>query len=101
VGVSTQGHKGTDIREGGEIPILIGLQNRHHAASFRTQAGEKFGGHALPIHDHACDLAMLRVLFIARQECGDSSGKMLVAARGGHKQRMTLLVMQQQERSAA
>jgi hypothetical protein len=44
---------------------------------------------------------MLRVLFIARQECGDSSGKMLVAARGGHKQRMTLLVMQQQERSAA
>ena len=40
-------------------------------------------------------------LFIPLQKCGDSRCQMLIAAMGGHEQRMALLVMQHQERSAA
>ncbi len=44
---------------------------------------------------------MLCVLFIARQECGDARSEMLIAAMSGHKQGMTVPVVQQEERSAA
>ena len=44
---------------------------------------------------------MLRVLFIARQECGEARSKMLVPSVGGDEQGMTVLVVEQQERSAA
>src|SRR6266702_5458916 len=65
------------------------------------QAGEEFGRHALPVHDEPCDAGVLHLLLIARQEYGHSHREMLVPAMGGHTQGMALLVVQQQERSAA
>src|SRR5260370_2946406 len=65
------------------------------------QTGEEFGGHALPIYDHSCDLTVIRVLLIARQECGDARSEMLVPSMGGDEQRMAVLVVEQQERSAS
>ncbi len=41
------------------------------------------------------------MLFIPLQKCGNAHGEMLVTAMGGHEQGMALLVVQQQERSAA
>src|SRR6266516_1880727 len=72
VGICAQWHKRTHFGEGREIPILIGLQDRHDAASFRVQAGEKFGGHTFPVHDHLCDPTVPCALFIARKERRDS-----------------------------
>lgn len=63
-------------------------------ASLRMQAGEKFGGHALPIHNHSCNLAALCVLFIPLQKCGDAYSKMLISSMSGDKQRMALLIVQ-------
>src|SRR5258708_8892637 len=65
------------------------------------QASEEFSGHALPIHDHSCDLTVLRVLFIARQECGDAHCEMLVPSMSGDEEGMAVLVVEQQQRSAA
>jgi hypothetical protein len=94
VGIYAQRHKHTHLGEGGEIPILIGLQDRDYMASLRMQAGEKFGSHALPIHDYSCNLAALCVLFIPLQKCGDAHGEMLISSMSGDKQRMALLVVQ-------
>jgi hypothetical protein len=41
------------------------------------------------------------MLFIARQESGDTCGEMLVATMGSDEEGMTVLVVQQQEGSAA
>jgi hypothetical protein len=41
------------------------------------------------------------VLFIPREICGDAHGEMLISSMGSDKQRMALLVVQQQERSTA
>jgi hypothetical protein len=41
------------------------------------------------------------VLLIPLQKCGDAHGEMLVSAMGSGEEGMTMLVMEQQERSAA
>ncbi len=78
--IPVQGHKGSDVGEGGKIPVLIGLQDGDHAASLRMQAGKGFGDHTLAVHDHSRDLFVPRVLFIPLQKCGEAHSKMLVAA---------------------
>src|SRR6266567_651243 len=97
VGIRAQGHKGPHLGEGGEVAILIGLQDRDDAAPFLVQAGEKFGGHPLPIHNHACHLTGLDALLIACQERRNSCGEMLVSPMGGDEKRMAVLVVQQEE----
>ena len=100
VGIPAQGYKGSYARKRGEIPILIGLQDRDHMASLRVYPREKHGGHALSNHNHPGDLAVSRVLFIPFQKYGDAHGEMLVSAMGGNAQGMAVLVVQQQERAA-
>jgi hypothetical protein len=70
-------------------------------ASLSMELRKEFGGHALAVHNHARDLTVPCVLFILLQKCGNTQGEMLVPAMGGDKQRMALLVVQQQERPAA
>ena len=51
-----------------------------------------------PIHDHSCDLTVLRVLLIARQECRNARSEMLVPSMGGDEQGMAVLVVERQDR---
>lgn len=98
--VCAERYKGAHFGEGREISILIGLQDRDHVASIGVQARQEFGGHALAIHNHPCDLAVSRMLFIPLQKCGNARCQMLIATMGSGEERMTVLVMQQKERSA-
>ena len=101
VDILAQGYKSSYVGKRGKIPVLICLQDGDHMASLSMQSGEELGGHTLTVHDHSRDLAVSRVLFILLQKCGDAHSEMLVSAVGGHEQGMALLVMPQQERSAA
>ncbi len=92
--------KGPHIGERGQIAILIGLQDRDHDAPFRVQQRRECGGHTFPIHNHPCDVAGLHVLLIVLQERGDACGEVLVSPMGRDKERMALLVVQQQQGSA-
>ncbi len=92
--IRTQGHTGTHLEERGEIPILIGLQDRHHMTPLLMQVGEKFGGHALSIHDHSCDVAVSGVLLITCQQRRNSCSEMLVSPMGGDEKGMALLIVQ-------
>ena len=92
--VCAERHKGSHVGKGREISILIRLQDRDHAAPLGVQARQEFGGHALPVHDHSCDLGVPHLLFITCQKCGDTCDEMLVAAMGGDKQWVALLVVQ-------
>jgi len=79
----------------------IRLQDRDHTTSLLVQACQEFGGHAFAIHDHSCDLGISHMLLIACQKCGDASDEMLVTAMGGHEEGMAVLIVQQQQCSAA
>ena len=86
--------KGTHLRERRQIAVLVGLQDRDHDTPFSMQPRQEFSRHALPIHNHPCDVARLHLLFITFQERRGARGEMLVAPMGGHKERMPLGIVQ-------
>ena len=100
VDIPAQGYKGSYARKRGEIPILIGLQDRDHSADARRSRRLQRAHGALAVHDHSRDLAVSCVLFIPLQKYRDAHGEMLVSAMGGNAQGMAVLVVQQQERAA-
>ena len=101
VDVRDERHKRSHLGEGGEVAILVGLQDRDDTASFGVQPRQEFGGHPLAIDNHPCHLAVPHKLLKVRKVGGNTCGEMLITAMGGDKQGMAVLVMQQEERSTA
>jgi hypothetical protein len=101
VGVCAQRHKGSHLREGGEIPILRGLQDRDHGSALRMQTGQKLCGHPFSIHNDSLDLGTLLAVFIARKDGGQSHGQMLIPSMRCSQKGMPLLVMKQHQCPAA
>src|SRR5260370_8175850 len=80
--------KGTHLRERRQIAVLVGLQDRDHDTPFSVQPRQEFSRHALPIHNHPCDVARLHLLFITFPQRRGPHGPMLVAPLRGHKENM-------------
>src|SRR6266700_7018110 len=93
VGISAQRHKGSHIREGGEISILIGKQDRDHCSSFSVQTVQELGTHAFSIDNDALDVSKRLLLSIARNDGGQTNHQMLIPTMRGSKQGMSLFIM--------
>ena len=66
--ICAQRHTFPDLREGGQIPILIGPQNGHRRSPSGMQAGEELHRHPFTIHNDLTHVGLCSHLFI---ECDD------------------------------
>jgi hypothetical protein len=99
--IPAQGHKGANVRERGEIPVLVRQEDRDDAASLNMQFRQEFGRHALAVHNDPLHAGLLHVLFIALQQRGNTHGEMLIAPMGRRQERVAVLVVEQEQCSAA